>query len=52
MTRIWYGELAMSRAMEAGDMRVVGNSQYIRNITKWLRISSFTGDDPRFVAPE
>jgi DNA-binding HxlR family transcriptional regulator len=52
MTRIWYGELGMSRAMEEGTMAVVGNSQYIRNISRWLRISSFTGDDPQFVAPE
>ena len=52
MTKIWYGELAMHNAMEDKRMNVVGNSQYIRNITKWLRISSFTGDSPRFVAPE
>jgi len=51
MTKIWYGELAMSKAMEDEKMIVVGNSQYIRNITKWLRISSFTGDNPQFVAP-
>lgn len=52
MTKIWYGELGMSKAMDEGEMAVVGNSQYIRNITQWLRISSFTGDNPQFVAPE
>ncbi len=51
MTKIWYGELAMPKAIEDEKMIVVGNSQYIRNITKWLRISSFTGDNPQFVAP-
>ena len=51
MTKIWYGELAMSKAMEDKKMIVVGNSQYTRNIQKWLRISSFTGDNPQFVAP-
>jgi DNA-binding HxlR family transcriptional regulator len=52
MTKIWYGELAMSKAIEDKKMLVVGNSQYTQNITKWLRISSFTGDNPQFIAPE
>ncbi len=52
MTKIWYGELAMSKALEDKKMLVVGNSQYTKNLTKWLRISSFTGDHPQFVAPE
>jgi len=42
----------MSKAIEDKKMLVVGNKQYTQNITKWLRISSFTGDNPRFVAPE
>ncbi len=52
MTKIWYGELAMSKAMADEKMLVIGNSQYTRNITKWLGISSFTGDNPQFVKPE
>ena len=52
MTKIWYGELPMSKAIKDKRMLVVGNSQYTRNITKWLRISGFTGNNPRFVAPE
>ena len=52
MTKIWYGELAMLRAIEDKKMLVVGNNQFTQNITKWLRISSFTGDNPQFVAPE
>ena len=51
MTKIWYGELAMLKAIEDEKMAIVGNSQYIRNITRWLRISSFTGNNPQFVAP-
>ncbi len=51
MTKIWYGEMAMLKAIEVGTMSIVGNSQYTRNITRWLRISSFTGDNPQFVAP-
>ena len=52
MTKVWYGELAMLKAIEDEKMVVVGNVQYTGNLTKWLRISSFTGDSPQFVAPE
>jgi DNA-binding HxlR family transcriptional regulator len=52
MTKIWYGELTISAAIKDKKMVVVGNSQYTRNIAKWLRISGFTGDNPQFVAPE
>jgi len=52
MTKVWYGELAMLKAIEEEKINIVGNSQYIRNITRWLRISSFTGDSPQFIAPE
>ena len=52
MTKVWYGELAMSKAIEDEIMIVVGNVQFTRNIGKWLRISSFTGDSPLFVAPQ
>jgi len=41
----------MLKAIEDEKMAIVGNSQYIRNITRWLRISGFTGDNPQFVAP-
>lgn len=51
MTKIWYGELSMSTAMEENKMTVIGNIEYTNNIQKWLRISSFTGDNPQFVAP-
>ena len=52
MTKIWYGELTIDRAIEEKKMHVVGNSQLIRSITKWLCISSFTGSNPQFTAPE
>ena len=51
MTEIWYGKLTMQRAIEQDLMRVVGNQQYTRTLSRWLRISSFTGDSPQFVAP-
>ena len=52
MTRIWYGDLEMLRAIDNELMCVVGNRQYTQSITRWLRISSFTGDNPQFVAPD
>lgn len=48
MTRIWYGEVDMMDAMESGRMKVVGAPVYCRRITRWLRISSFTTDNPSF----
>jgi DNA-binding HxlR family transcriptional regulator len=49
MTRIWYGEVDMLIAMEDGRMRVDAAPIYTRNIKRWLKISSFTTDDPRLV---
>ena len=48
MTRIWYGEVEMTQAIESGDMKVVAAPVYSRHITRWLRISSFTTDNPSF----
>lgn len=50
MTRIWYGELDMREAMERGLMKVSAAPVYLRHIKRWLRISSFTTDNPR-IAP-
>jgi DNA-binding HxlR family transcriptional regulator len=48
MTRIWYGEVDMAEAINTGRMKVSAAPVYIRHITRWLRISSFTTDDPSF----
>jgi len=48
MTRIWYGEVEMTQAIETGRMKVVAAPVYSRHITRWLRISSFTTDTPSF----
>jgi len=52
MTKVWYGELSMIEAIEQRKMIVVGNSQFTQNISRWLRVSGFTGDNPQFIAPE
>jgi DNA-binding HxlR family transcriptional regulator len=52
MTRIWYGEIPMTQAIRDQRMRVVAPPVYRRHMGRWLRISSFTGDEPRLgVAP-
>ena len=49
MTRIWYGEIDMASAMNDKRMKVDAPPAYCRRIGRWLRISSFTGDNPSFV---
>ncbi len=46
MTRIWYGEIDMGNAMKNGRMKASAAPVYLRHITRWLRISSFTTDNP------
>jgi DNA-binding HxlR family transcriptional regulator len=50
MTRIWYGEIDMGHAMKSGRMKVSAAPVYLRHIARWLRISSYTTDDPSFSA--
>ena len=52
MTRIWYGEIDIEAAIEDGRMKVESAPAYRRRIKRWLRISSFTTDNPQFAAPE
>lgn len=51
MTRIWYGELDMQAAMDQGQMAVTASPVYTRRIKRWLRISSFTTDNPVLGTP-
>jgi hypothetical protein len=46
MTRIWYGELPVQKAIDRDEMKVVAPPVYARNISRWLRISAFTTDNP------
>ena len=48
MTRIWYGEVGMLSAISDGRMKVSAAPVFCRHITRWLRISSFTTDNPSF----
>jgi len=45
MTRIWYGEIDIARAMRDRRMKVGTPPAYCRHIARWLRISSYTSDD-------
>jgi len=46
MTRIWYGEIDMAQAIRNQRMKVQAAPVYCRHISRWLRISSFTGENP------
>jgi len=48
LTRVWYGEIDMAVALEGGRMKVDAAPVYCRRINRWLRISSFTTDNPAF----
>jgi DNA-binding HxlR family transcriptional regulator/putative sterol carrier protein len=48
MTRVWYGEVDMAQALKAGEMRVRAAPVYLRHMTRWFRISSFTTENPSF----
>jgi hypothetical protein len=48
MTRVWYGEIDMGKAVQSGRMNVSARPLYCRHLTRWLRISSFTTDNPSF----
>ena len=47
LTRVWYGELDILSAIDDGLVKVSAAPVYLRNIRRWLRISSFTTDNPR-----
>jgi len=47
MTRVWYGEIDMNAAIDSGRMQVTAAPIYTRRVSRWLRISSFTTDEPR-----
>ena len=50
MTRIWYGELEMTAAIDSGQMTVKAAPVFSRSIKRWLGISSFTTDNPKFAS--
>ena len=49
LTKVWYGELAINSAIDAGSVRVDAAPVYTRRIGRWLGVSSFTTDNPRLV---
>lgn len=51
MTRVWYGEVDMTAAVADGRMKVDSPPAYRRRIKRWLRISSFTTDNPSVGTP-
>jgi hypothetical protein len=50
MTRVWYGEVGMTNAIGDRQIKVDAAPAYCRRIKRWLRISSFTTDNPSFAS--
>jgi DNA-binding HxlR family transcriptional regulator len=46
MTRIWYGDLDMLKAIKCGQLMLKSPPIYSRGLKRWLGISSFTTDNP------
>ena len=51
LTRVWYGEIVIERAMDTGLVTVVAPPVYLRRIGRWLGISTFATGNPEFSAP-
>ncbi len=51
MTRIWYGEIGIQHAIDKGLLMVVAAPVYLKNVSRWLGISSFTTNNPGFTPP-
>lgn len=49
LTRIWYGDLALSRARESGDLKVVGHPEYVRCLSRWFGISGYANHNRNFI---
>ena len=47
MTKVWYGELGINAAIDAGQVRVDAAPVYTRHVSRWLGISSFTTENPQ-----
>ncbi|MFV8817444.1 winged helix-turn-helix transcriptional regulator [Haliea sp. E17] len=50
LTRVWYGEIDIHRAIDAGLVKLVAPPVYQNNLRRWLGISSFATDNPRIFA--
>jgi len=49
LTKVWYGELKVTAAIEAKKMIVDAAPVYTRHIGRWFGVSSFTTDEARLV---
>lgn len=47
LTRVWYGEIGIQRAVDMGLVKIVANPVYMKNLSSWWGISSFTTDHPK-----
>lgn len=51
LTRVWYGEIDIHKAIDNGSVKVVAHPVYLKSLKGWLGISSFTTENPQPFQP-
>ena len=46
LAKIWFGEVTVEQARQAGELKVVGEAFFVRNLSKWLGVSRFAPEHP------
>lgn len=49
LTKVWYGDIGLQAARDAGDLKVVGQPVYVRSLSRWLRISAYSNYNRNFL---
>jgi len=47
-TKVWMGSVDLHSAMDNGNLRIVGNDSYTRNLSRWLRLNQFAPENPNY----
>ena len=40
--QVWYGDIGLLKAKDTGKLKVVGHSDYVRNVSRWFGISAYS----------
>ena len=47
-TEIWMGSRNLQAAIDNDDLEVIGDTVYLRNLTKWLGLNIYAKHNPKF----
>lgn len=48
LTEVWMGNQGLYRAMEDGDLEVMGDGVYTKHLSKWLGLNIYASHNPKF----